>query len=137
MNELRQSFGVFLAIALWEAAMLCASVFLWTEVQDPFGMLRYVLRLLIVVPLALFLAITGVRVFDRYTPNDWMERVAQNEIACAVVLAALILGVFLLCVQGLGPRTRISPGLQTGTWSAHRPEPEIRLGRSNRPDPRA
>jgi hypothetical protein len=100
MNELRQSFGVFLAIALWEAAMLCASVFLWTEVQDPFGMLRYVLRLLIVVPLALFLAITGVRVFDRYTPNDWMERVAQNEIACAVVLAALILGVFWLCVQG-------------------------------------
>ena len=100
MTILGQSAWMLLAIALWEAAMLSASVFLWTEVQDPFGMLRYVARLLIVVPLALFLAIAGVRVFDRYTPNDWMERVAQNETACAVVLAALILGVFWLCVQG-------------------------------------
>ncbi len=100
MSSLRQSVGVFLAIVLWEAALLCSSVFLWAEVQDPYGMLRYVLRLLIVVPLALFLAVAGVKIFDRYTPNDWMERVAQNETACAVVLADLIIGVFWLCVQG-------------------------------------
>lgn len=89
-----------IAIAVWETVLLCASFLLWTQVQDPYGMIRYVVRLLIVVPLALFLAIAGVRVFDRYTPNDWMERVAQNEIACALVLAALIIGVFWLCVQG-------------------------------------
>jgi hypothetical protein len=91
---------MFIVIALWETVLLCASLLLWTHVQDPYGMIRYVVRLLIVVPLALFLAIAGVRVFDRYTPNNWMERVAQNEIACALVLAALIIGVFWLCVQG-------------------------------------
>ena len=100
MMTLRQSAWMLFTLALWEVAMLCASLFLWTEVQDPLGMVKYVVRLLIVVPLALFLAIAGVRVFDWYTPNDWMERVEQNETACAVVLAALILGVFWLCVQG-------------------------------------
>lgn len=100
MSDPVKSLKPILWITTWQIVLLSISVLLWTQVHDPYGMLRYVLRLLIVVPLALALAITGVTVFDYFTPNNWMERVAQNEMACAVVLAALIVGVFWLCVQG-------------------------------------
>jgi heme/copper-type cytochrome/quinol oxidase subunit 2 len=73
---------------------------LWDEVNDPQALLRLIHRLVITVPVAVCLAIFAVRAFDRFTPNDWMKRVSDNETACSVVLASLILGVFWLCVQG-------------------------------------
>ena len=91
---------IFRAAAAY-AALLLASLFVWAAVGDPLAMVRYVLRLLIVAPPALALAIGGVRLFDELTPPvKWIEKVAENEIACAVVLGSLILGVFWLCVQG-------------------------------------
>jgi len=62
-------------------------------------MLRYVLRVLIAVPLALFLVIIGVKVFDRYTPGDWMEGIADDQQSKSLVLCAVILGVVWLAVQ--------------------------------------
>lgn len=93
-------------LAVYETTMLSFSVVLWGHVPlhewepDTLIMLRYVMRMLIVVPLATALAIAGVRLFDHFTENDWLKAVVKNEMACAVVLAALILGVFWLCIQG-------------------------------------
>ena len=86
-------------------ALLCvgltASVYVYGFKGDPFGLIRVVVRLLIVVPLGVFLSIGAVRLFDRYTPPvRWIDEVANNEVACAIVLSTLIFGVFWLCVQG-------------------------------------
>ncbi len=101
MSILEKSFRRLLWPAFAEVGLVIASIAVWGTLGDPLGMVRYVLRLLIAVPLALALAIGGVRIFDELTPPvKWIEKVAENEIACAIVLAALILGVFWLCVQG-------------------------------------
>lgn len=92
-------YASFAVGAGWFAMLIC-SYFLWGMVDDALGMARYVVRILLVAPLVLALAIAGVHAFDRFTPNDWMAKVAEDETACAIVLAALILGVFWLCVQG-------------------------------------
>jgi hypothetical protein len=101
MSESKRGFHPLVWAAVAEIGLVVASIFVWGMLDDPFGMVRYVLRLLIAIPIALALAVGGVRVFDELTPPvKWIEKVAENEIACAVVLSSLILGVFWLCVQG-------------------------------------
>ena len=81
--------------------LLMISSVVYGQMNDPYGMIRYIVRQFIVVPVATGLAILAVRVFDHYTPPvRWIEKVAENETAVAIVLAALIFGVFWLCVQG-------------------------------------
>lgn len=87
-------------LILWVMGAVIIGAPLWEEARDPHALLRLLHRLAVTVPVTVGMAILAVRSFDRFTPNDWMKRVSQNETACSVVLASLILGVFWLCVQG-------------------------------------
>ncbi len=107
MNNSANKFNPILKITGGLSLLLLLSVPLWAQVGDPCGMLRYVMRLLIVVPLATALAIAAVMAFDRWTPGDWLEGITGDEthtnasrIACGMVVSALLLGVFWLCIQG-------------------------------------
>ncbi len=80
-------------------AMILASVHIWEFMGDSWAMIRYVVRVCIAVPLALTLVIIGVRAFDHFTPEDWLEGLSQDVQAKALVLAAVVLGVVWLAVQ--------------------------------------
>jgi hypothetical protein len=93
--------GILLVFSIMFAAGLTASFYVFAVSGDPLALLRSILRLLVVVPLATGLAILAVRAFDELTPPvRWLEEVARNELAAALVLASLIFGVFWLCIQG-------------------------------------
>ena len=89
---------ILVPAACW-SVMLLASVHIWTPVGDPWAMIRYVIRVCIAVPLALTLVILGVRAFDHFTPEDWLEGLSQDVQAKALVLAAVVVGVVWLAVQ--------------------------------------
>ena len=82
--------------------MVVAGLVLSTQVwhSDPSAMLRYTNRMMIVIPLAVLLSIASIRMLDKFTPNEWMDRISNDEMACAIVVGSFILGVFWLCVQG-------------------------------------
>jgi hypothetical protein len=87
-------------LLLWVIGVFVLGAPLWEEAQDPRALLRLIHRLAVTAPVAVCMAILAVTAFDRFTPNDWMKKVSENETACSVVLASVILGVFWLCVQG-------------------------------------
>jgi hypothetical protein len=91
-------------LILWVALMLFGLVmsgFFFSFQGDPFVFFRYLSRILVVVPLVTFLAIGSLRLFDHFTPPvKWLEKVAENEIAIAILLASIVYGIFWCCIQG-------------------------------------
>lgn len=88
-------------------SLLAGSGFLWSAMGDPYAMLRYVVRLLIVVPLATCLALGAVLLFDHWTPDDWLASLTDDQhgnlgtkLAAGIVVASLVLSVFWLAIQG-------------------------------------
>lgn len=90
--------GLLPAVAGW-LALLLGSTSIWEPMGDSWAMIRYVVRVCIAVPLALTLVIVGVRAFDHFTPEDWLEGLSQDVQSKALVLAAVVLGVVWLAVQ--------------------------------------
>lgn len=92
--------------AVWFLA-LYASIWLWGEERnDPFAMIFTVLRIAVIVPVATLLALGSVKLWDRYTAGDYEETIVDpkadsvTKFCCALVLGALIFGVFWLAIQG-------------------------------------
>lgn len=90
----------------WIILVAYVSTLVWGKVQlpngqtDPYAMIRYILRILVVVPLVTGLAIGAVKGFDYWTPGIWLTEEWNNEIARAMVLSTLIACIFWLGVQG-------------------------------------
>jgi hypothetical protein len=104
----RDGWGFFwvAGTALWLFCLLMSTQ-LWGMVADPFALIRYIVRLLVVVPVATLLALGAVVLFDHWTPSDWLEDIADDEhgnlgtkLATGIVVASLILSVFWLAIQG-------------------------------------
>jgi len=93
--------NLYLILGAVFCASLTASIYFYGFMGDPWAMFRMLARLGVVVPASIAMSILAVSLFDRATPpHRWIERVVQNETACAIVLAALLFGIFWLCVQG-------------------------------------
>jgi hypothetical protein len=91
-------FILWVTILLFGLAM---SGFIFSFQGDPLVFFRYLCRILVIVPLITFLAIGSLRLFDHFTPPvKWLEKVAENEIAIAIVLASIVYGIFWVCIQG-------------------------------------
>jgi len=106
MNLLNHPFAIAGVAVTW-LSLLAGSAFLWGPVGDPFAMVRYVVRLLIVVPLATCLALAAVLLFDHWTPDDWLLSLTDEhhgnlgtKLATGIVVASLVLSVFWLAIQG-------------------------------------
>jgi hypothetical protein len=63
-------------------------------------------RVLVIVPLATALCLVALLLFDLFTPGDWLYHLTSDEgnlgtkIGLGIVLAALVLGIFWVSVQG-------------------------------------
>ena len=90
---------ILIGVFAW-ACFLYGSIYLYVLADDPYALWRFAVRLLVVVPLATVLAVLSTRIFNRYTPANWLPETWENEIAKAIVLATLLFGSFWLCVQG-------------------------------------
>ncbi|MCA1961483.1 MAG: hypothetical protein LDL33_11885 [Desulfomonile sp.] len=106
MNLVNHSLAIAAVVGVW-LSVLAGSAFLWGAVGDPYAMVRYVVRLLIVVPLATCLALAAVLLFDRWTPDEWLASLTDDhhgnlgtKLATGVVVASLVLSVFWLAIQG-------------------------------------
>ncbi|MFH0821502.1 MAG: hypothetical protein V2B18_02035 [Pseudomonadota bacterium] len=100
MRPNRQWVLIAVGTLLWTVAGLVATVPLWSTQGDPYGMVRYVLRMVFVMPLGTLMIISAVTAFDCYTPHDWLERIHENNLACGIVVAVLIYCVSWLVIQG-------------------------------------
>lgn len=76
------------------------------QVGDPWAVLRSAIRIIVLAPLCLFLAIGGVILFDRLTPEDWLVSLTDDQngnlgtkLATGIVVAAIILGIFWVGVS--------------------------------------
>lgn len=106
MNIPKHPLAIAGVLVVW-LCLLAASALLWGPLGDPYAMLRYVVRLLIVVPLATCLALGAVLLFDRWTPDDWLASLTDDhhgnlgtKLATGAVVASLVLSVFWLAIQG-------------------------------------
>lgn len=76
------------------------------NVGDPYAVLRSAIRILVLAPLCLFLAIGGVILFDKLTPDDWLLGLTDDQhgnlgtkLATGIVVAAIILSMFWVGVR--------------------------------------
>jgi len=71
-----------------------------------YGVIKSLLRVLVIVPLCVELGIWAVNEWDRRTPECWWEIISNDKtrggtkLAVAAVLCAVIYGVFWLAAQG-------------------------------------
>jgi hypothetical protein len=92
------------AITIWILAVIARTTVL-SDAVDFYSFGRMVLRLVIMIPIATVCAVWAVNFFDARTHGWWMEHLTNEEgnigtkIACGLVLASLIYGIFWLCVQ--------------------------------------
>jgi len=106
MNLIKHPMVMLCSGGVW-LCLLGASAFLWGPLGDRYAMVRYVVRLLIVVPLATCLALAAVVLFDHWTPDDWLVSLTDDhhgnlgtKLATGIVVASLVLSVFWLAIQG-------------------------------------
>jgi len=76
------------------------------NVGDPYAVLRSAIRIIVLAPLCLFLAIGGVLLFDHLTPDDWLIGLTDDQkgnlgtkLATGIVVAAIILSMFWVGVR--------------------------------------
>lgn len=76
------------------------------SVGDPYAVMRSAIRIIVLAPLCLFLAIGGVILFDRLTPDDWLISLTDDQhgnlgtkLATGIVVAAIILSMFWVGVH--------------------------------------
>lgn len=71
-----------------------------------YGVIKSILRILILVPLCTELGIWAVNKWDQRTPEDWWLVISNDEanwstkLAIAIVLFAIVIGVFWVAIQG-------------------------------------
>lgn len=86
--------ALLIGLGLW------SSFDFYGQAGDQYGLVRYCLRMLVVVPLVTILAIMATLAYDAFTPAEWMPEEWKDEKAKAIILAVLIYCVFWLGVQG-------------------------------------
>jgi len=76
------------------------------NVGDPYAVMRSAIRIIVLAPLCLFLAIGGVILFDKLTPDDWLISLTDDQhgnlgtkLATGIVVAAIILSMFWVGVR--------------------------------------
>lgn len=76
------------------------------QTGDPYAVLRSAIRIIVLAPLCLFLAIGGVILFDKLTPDDWLLSLTDDQhgnlgtkLATGIVVATIILSMFWVGVR--------------------------------------
>jgi len=111
-------FGWLLGMAGWFVAVVLSALIYdalppayvegqgFMNVGDPYAVLRSAIRIIVLAPLCLFLAIGGVLLFDRLTPDDWLLGLTDDQkgnlgtkLATGIVVAVIILSMFWVGVR--------------------------------------
>jgi hypothetical protein len=77
-------------VALWSGILLFSP---WMDSADPEIFFRMLANKLLTLTLFTLVATGCLLWIDRVTPGDWLEKIHENPVACAVVF-----GVILYCL---------------------------------------
>jgi hypothetical protein len=81
--------GIFTLGAAGIAALVLAGAYVFPD--DPGTLLRYAVLRLTGALIGILTLSAGMLFVDYITPHNWMENIAHNETACAIVIAAVVL----------------------------------------------
>lgn len=97
--------GIGMLVAIWGCLVAISIPFSQMQASAPIGYVLPLLRVLIFVPLAVFLAIWAVNTFDRLTEGWWLRNVDNpnlqtgGAIAVGLVTSTLIYCIFWCIIQ--------------------------------------